>query len=973
MFHFQTDNKGVTRIVIEGEPGSGKTTFMKEVCRAWVTAVQKEQRNSQTSETDEQSSVQIYDEGRNNNDIHENNNTEDAENRYIAKYKVLLAFILRRITTEQTLMGVLMNQFPFLTCSELFEIEKILQYDPGKVCIFFDGLDEFKGKGFDPEKKEIIELIDVITGKAQKRVLGVTTTRSLGVIQLQRYNATAIQAHVKLCGFNKEQIKEYICHYFKLKKDANPDMFNAITEQNLLDIASIPIRLQMMCFVWKIFRKLGKSMADLYKLLLKGLLDHMEKRNKLKLTPEEEIMEKYHESILLPTAKLANRWDKHGNLEIIFPFADIGKVAEEYEEKVKNFGCITKYFSSSPMKNILWNFTHLSLQEFFVAYHVAHSETGLGKFVNKCFSVRGLEKYQLIMEFLCALAPEKSNEIIRPIITQTHEETDCNRLLNIVLCLMAAYDSLSSVDIPLPAIVSVGVSFQPDSDAMYVKDSEKRKTFLSHLLETDFKNDKNMTMMKIFDLDEFPDNGNISYLKGLFIIIDKSSNVNKAKSIVAKLSNQIIRMELVFFDSMEKTQMNEILDCIGSKSISSFCIKGPGIISVAASIIKEQQKLEILKVHDTNIGASVPCHDVQSMCDEANRSQTLRELTLIGPLLDRPLTSLSKHINLTVCSTQVTKFVADIIPHSPNIAEVDFSSVPISSGKELARTMILQSLVVLKLRQCGITPGILSQAEKEIRSSKKQPKLQQLDLMGNELEVCSDLHGLLDCCPNLELLLFSYKKKSEFQMNHSKLDMMVATGSKHEPTVLYFSENLHRLHQLFLIYNVPDFSQAKKQGIYQLSTLYILNVPDQYYEYLKSLSRNIQYMKHLMELYFTTTSTQILNSFEHFLELIKSLPSSMAHLNICGYDSPELTHILNEKHKFQNFQKLNIGSRETSKHTIQIIFQEMQQINPTISVYCDPEECLNTIITKASINPPADTYHQSRDEAKKLLEVLGEN
>ena len=962
MLHFQTDNECVTRIVIEGEPGSGKTTFVKSVCRAWVTAVQNEQRNAQTFK---QVSVQIHNKGTNKSGISENIKSQDADNRHIGEYKVLLAIILRRITNEQTLMAVLMNQFPFLTCSELFEIEKILQYEPRKVCIFFDGLDEIKGKGFDPEQKQFIELIDVITGKAQKRVLAITTTRSQGVIQLQRYSSAAIQAHVKLCGFNKKQIKEYICHYFKLKKDANPDMFKTITEQNLLDIACIPIRLQMMCFVWKIFRKLGKSMADLYELLLKGLLDHMEKRNKLELTSEEEIMDKYHESILLPTAKLANRWDKHGNLEIIFPFADIGKVAEEYEEKVKNFGCITKYFSSSPMKNILWNFTHLSLQEFFVAYHIAHSETGLGKFVNKCFSVRGLEKYQLIMEFLCALAPEKSNEIIRPIITQTHEETDCNRLLNIVLCLMAAYDSLPSVDIPLPGKVSVGVTFQADIDAMYVKDSEKRKTFLSHLLETDFQKYKNMTMMKIFDLDEFPDNGNISYLKGLFINIDKSSNVNKAKSIVAKLSNQIIRMELVFFDSMEKTQMNKILDCIGSKSISSFCIKGPGIISVAASIIKEQQKLGILKVHDTNIGASVPCHDVQSMCDEANRSQTLRELTLIGPLLDRPLISLSKHIKLTVCSTQVTKFVADIIPHSPNIAEVDFSSVPISSGKELARTMILQSLVVLKLRQCGITPSILSQAEKEIRSSKKQPKLRQLDLMGNELEVCSDLHGLLACCPNLELLLFSYKKKSEFQINHSKLDMMVATGSKHKPTVFYFSENLYRLHQLFLIYNVPDFSHIKEKGIYQLSTLYILNVPGQHQEHVKSLSCNIQYMKHLMELYFTTTSTQSLKTFDHFLELIKALPSSMVHLNICGYDSPELTHILDEKHKFKNFQKLNIGSCETSKHTIQIVRQEMQQINPTIDVYCDPEECLNTIITKATINPPADTYHQSREEAKK--------
>ena len=322
----------VTRIVVEGEPGSGKTTFMKAVCRAWTHAVQQESTSCH---------------------LENENSTATAEGEYFTEDSILLAFILRQVTKEHCLFDLIVSQFPFLTCSEVYSLLNQTFSDPDNIFFFFDGFDELKNIQGD-------QILDLITGKQNDKVSRIITTRSQGIIQLQRHNLTAIQAHVKICGFNEGHITQYIDLYFNLKPELASTMKKSITEKNLWKLASVPIRLQMMCFVWKIYRKLGSNMAELYKMLLMGLLDHMEKRNatteESEITDRKDIMARYHKSILLPTANLANRWDDNGNLNILFPFSDIKKITGENFHEVTNFGCITKYFSTSTMMQTVWNF-----------------------------------------------------------------------------------------------------------------------------------------------------------------------------------------------------------------------------------------------------------------------------------------------------------------------------------------------------------------------------------------------------------------------------------------------------------------------------------------------------------------------------------------------------------------------------------------------------------------------------------------
>ena len=943
------------RVVVEGEPGSGKTTFMKAVCRAWVSVIQQKSTSH----------------------VQENGNTGiPTESEHFSADSVLLAFILRHVTEEHSLFDLIKSQFAFLTCPEVSSLLSYVQSHPENVYLFFDGFDEFK---LLHEK----QILDLISGKEKGEVLRIITTRSYGIIQLKRHRSEAIQALVKLCGFSQEQIKKYIDLYFDLKPEVASEMKNNITQASLWKLASVPIRLQMMCFVWKVYQKLGKNMAQLYKMLLMALLDHMEKRDeraehKLALTEEKDIMTKYHESILLPIAKLAYRWDEHGNLKIQFPFSDIKRITGENFENIIHFGCITKYYSSFTMQQQVWNFSHLSLQEYFVAYNIVHSQPDLKEFANICKHIHALERNRMILEFLCAMAPEKSNEILTAVITEDRTEIEHVQILNNVFVLMKAYENLSLVDIPLPRSVVLG---NKDKFPGYSVDFDTKLTYLSHLFTKDRESHKNMAILKVNELEQLPTEVKTDYIKGLVVTVREKEQLNRINTLLSHLSDEASILDLDFVDNnVTQPDISKLLGRLQARNIITFCIKGIGVIEMASEILKQQPKLRLLTVNDTCTNpTSESGEHVKSMCLEANKCQHLKELKLYGNILDSSLTTLSKDIKVTVHSkhSDMEKFITvskDVASTASNITGVDLSFSNLSNersqpGELIGQILIyLTTLLSLKLRCCGLTTKAVYQLKKKILSSKLGMK--ELDLLGNRLDSCDDLQGILDRCPDLNVLLMTFVNESKIPERIGKIKVIVATGTKKCTTVLKVTRCINRLHKLYIIHAFPDFSEFKISSVAcQLKILYILDAPTQN-KALAELSENVKYMKNLEELHFASMYSQKLEEFKIVLSLLTNLPSSVTHLDLYGYDSDELTHILQKKHQMENLLKLNIGSVKTSPDTIQIIRQELQEINQKVEVYCDKEECLMSLISYSTVNPPSTITIQSMQEAYDMLEAL---
>ena len=961
--------------MVEGEPGSGKTTFMKSLCRAWASGQKSASCDIENEKRTNTANSEVNGEESTSRDKKNSDITTTTESKHLQDDSVLLAFLLRQIRAEdrqRNLFDLIISQFPFLNCAEIYSVLNHVHFHPSNVYLFFDGFDELRRLNGN-------QIVDVITGIENENVSRIITTRSQGIIQLYRHNPKAAQAHVKLLGFDNKQIKEYIYRYYNLEPQVASAMIKNITDENLWKLASIPIRLQMMCFVWKIYRKLGKSMAELYKMLLKGLLGHMETRGgkpeeHSETTGKKDLMEKYHESILLPTAKLANRWDDSGNLIILFPFTDIEKVTGENVQKVINFGCITKYFSFSIMKQN-WNFSHLSLQEYFVAYHIAYSdESSVRDFFNKCKNIHTLERNRTILEFLCFLAPKVSNEIITEVVTQDRSEIENVQILSNVLVLMKAYEKLSLVDIPLPSSVVLC-----SSEKFPKRFAEFNRLLLSYLFSKDHKCHKNMAVLKVHDLEKLPTEAQVDYLKGFFVTVSEREQLKRLNALLPQLSKEASMLGIDFAHStIVQSDIRTILAGMQARSIKIFSIKGNGVIALASEILQQQPKLELLAVSDRETYTKGASHHIQSLSREANKSKHLMELKLSGSVLDSSITTLSNRIKVTVCSkyNDMEKFIKvskGAASSSSNIAELDLSfsnfGTDLEPGELIGNIFIyLQTLISIKLRSCGLTTKDVLQIERTILNSKIA--IQELDLLGNKIKHCYDLQGVLDRCPDLNVLLMTFINECKLPERLKEIRVIVATGTKQVEPVLKLTESMYPLHKLYIINAFPDFSEMNmSNGPCKLKILYFLDTPD-HDEALVLLSKNVEYMENLEELRFISMEPRTIKSFTDMLKLVNHLPSSLKHLDLYGYESDDLVHILQGKHKMKDFLTLNIGSFRTSQDIIQIIRQELQEINQKVEVYCDKEECLMSLISYSTVNPPSTVTMQSVEDAYDLLEVL---
>ena len=541
----------------------------------------------------------------------------------LSHYVLVVPIILRLIRTKSTLPEILRSQLE-LNSPAIHAIMECVDNMPEKVLLLCDGFDEL----IQPEP-----INSILNKSLHPQVKVIVTTRPHGIALLRQLGSQAIEGVANILGFNDHQISEYIVLFYRARKNKSQGqrLRNHLRNKkpHFLELARIPIRLEMICIVWSVRENLGEHLVDLYIRFIQYLLDHLEKKRGLERTPEKHIIDK-HKALLLRIASLANSWDRFGRLQTVLSYSKLKESLGQYLQDAKDLGCIVKYNPSSYLEESDWMFTHLSLQEFFLAYQLANIEDDkeIKDYTNKISTFGRFQKQKVVLSFLCGLNPDHANKIIQTVVKAITDEQECASLLSYLKDLIPGYKSSSKADIPLPHVVDA---------------TKQDASNMQFLFNNDCK-ERNLHTLIINDITSPVYRNNLMYVKELTISeTDQPKPVGDIKRIAASMTS-LKAINVKSGDKDSNMRYKELFKYLPKETINKVILQGSTVMKQASNSLGQFINLQYLELSEP----SEPI--INEICKSVRSCKLLNEVNLHTEGFPSVLQTLGNRIklNLTV-------------------------------------------------------------------------------------------------------------------------------------------------------------------------------------------------------------------------------------------------------------------------------------------------------------------------------------
>ena len=806
---------------------------------------------------------------------------------------------------------------------------KCVDFMPNKVLLLCDGFDEL----IQPEPIQ-----SVLNKSLHPHVKVIVTTRPHGIALLRQLGSQAIEGTANILGFNDQQISEYIVLFYRARKNTSQGqrLYNHLMNEKplLLELARIPIRLEMICIVWSVREDLGEHLVDLYIRFIQYLLDHLEKKQSNKRTPENLIMDEY-KPLLLKIASMANSWDKFGRLQTVMSYSELGERLGEYLQDAIDLGCIVKYNPSSQLEESDWMFTHLSLQEFFLAYHLANTENNkeIKDYTKKCSSIGRLQRQKVVSSFLCGLNPDRANKVIQTVVKTITDKQECENLLSYLKDLIPSYRSSSQVDIPLPHVVDVTKQDITNIQCLFNTDNKEHNRNLHTLITNDITNPVYRK--------------NLMYVKELTIIdTDQTKSVGDIKDIAASMTS-LTAINVKSDDEDSNMNHTQLFENLPKEKINKIKLQGSSVMRQATHSLGQFINLQYLEISET------PDSVINDICESVKSCKLLNEVNLHIRGFPGVLLTLDNtiKINLTVSVykvEEIDKFVNNLQQKQtkPNISTLDLSGNRwYIEGRSLGGLMVcLPGIQVLDLGMCDITADTLREMSDVIRREEET----RLDI--KQLILCDDhlcgggvyLQQILNHTPSLHTL-----DLCECDINDDDVNKLAESNTckhinrlrldtrfiQHEDSIRQLLYTCNMLNVLCL-YHYRDYSDIL--SCIQFNLLPHLRVLSLcHYDLSDSLCDVVYNIQSLEAL---SVVNCMMSDIQELIKCISSLPS-LTHLDIRENEyGSDVLEITKTKQQMSNLHRLNMDDDDEYKEYVSAIREELHQDNPDLLVYCDSSE-----------------------------------
>ena len=381
IFTEKTKSGVAKRILVQGETGIGKTTFVKKLLVDWS--------NLEEAKLDEEQ--------------------EDT----LSKFDLVVSINLKEVSKCQTFKEVL-SQSRVFPDDETSSIDDLLSYigeNQDKVLLVFDGYDEYR-TGSEAEEKygsrSNSPIFEVFHGNVLRDCTVLVTTRSSRADELQEF----ADIHLKITGFNWSDQEDFMIKFLGSQTEVD-GLLKLLQKSKLDDLARVPLLNLFFCLLWKEEKeklKDGfKSKTELFQAIVKHILQHSHKRHSP--SNASQLKEADYNEILTEIGKVALEGLLRGDL--LFTF---GQLSEKVRgEKSVIIGLLQVWdFGPSVEPKAMVSFIHKSIQEYLAAWFVTYRcvpEGNLGGIEQHACTVEGCTALENVFQFVSGLSNQGAEKV----------------------------------------------------------------------------------------------------------------------------------------------------------------------------------------------------------------------------------------------------------------------------------------------------------------------------------------------------------------------------------------------------------------------------------------------------------------------------------------------------------------------------------------------------------------------------------